>query len=93
MKDNRLSDRQWGPGRHGPGDNVSAYFTRAATEVPLEYAAEVLQVRRSSSRARPTYWKYAAAPLRRRRAINLPRIARALPRQRQWALPPTATQR
>jgi len=44
MKDNGLPDRV-GPGRHGPGDNVFAYFC-GPDEVRLEYAAEILQIRR-----------------------------------------------
>jgi catechol 2,3-dioxygenase-like lactoylglutathione lyase family enzyme len=49
---------EWGPGRHGPGDNVFAYFC-GPDEVPLEYTAEVLQVD-ETYRPRPsTYWKYA----------------------------------
>lgn len=33
----------WGPGRHGPGDNVFAYFIDPVGTV-IEYTAEVLQV-------------------------------------------------
>jgi catechol 2,3-dioxygenase-like lactoylglutathione lyase family enzyme len=57
MKDNGYPV-EWGPGRHGPGDNVFAYFC-GPDEVPLEYAAEVLQVD-DSYRPRPSsYWKFA----------------------------------
>ena len=56
MKDNGYPI-EWGPGRHGPGDNVFAYFC-GPDEVPLEYAAEVLQVD-DSYRPRPSeYWKF-----------------------------------
>ena len=49
---------EWGPGRHGPGDNVFAYFC-GPDEVPLEYAAEVLQVDDSYQPRPSSYWKYA----------------------------------
>ena len=42
MKDNGYPI-EWGPGRHGPGNNVFAYFC-GPDEVPIEYTAEVLQV-------------------------------------------------
>ena len=75
MKDNGYPI-EWGPGRHGPGNNVFAYFC-GPDEVPLEYAAEVF---RSTTAIRPTtsnYWKYTAgrsepgaSPRRARRAIT-----------------------
>ena len=34
---------EWGPGRHGPGNNVFAYFC-GPEELPLEYTAEVGQI-------------------------------------------------
>jgi catechol 2,3-dioxygenase-like lactoylglutathione lyase family enzyme len=49
---------EWGPGRHGPGDNVFAYFC-GPDEVPLEYAAEVLQIDDSYQPRPSSYWKYA----------------------------------
>jgi catechol 2,3-dioxygenase len=49
---------EWGPGRHGPGDNVFAYFC-GPDEVPLEYAAEVLQVDDSYAPRPSIYWKFA----------------------------------
>jgi catechol 2,3-dioxygenase-like lactoylglutathione lyase family enzyme len=57
MKDNGYP-LEWGPGRHGPGDNVFAYFC-GPDEVPLEYAAEVLQIDDSYERRPSSYWKYA----------------------------------
>jgi catechol 2,3-dioxygenase-like lactoylglutathione lyase family enzyme len=48
---------EWGPGRHGPGDNVFAYFC-GPDEVPLEYAAEVLQVDDSYQPRPSEYWKF-----------------------------------
>jgi catechol 2,3-dioxygenase-like lactoylglutathione lyase family enzyme len=49
---------EWGPGRHGPGDNVFAYFC-GPDEVPLEYTAEVLQIDDSYEPRPSTYWKFA----------------------------------
>jgi catechol 2,3-dioxygenase-like lactoylglutathione lyase family enzyme len=57
MKDNGYPI-EWGPGRHGPGDNVFAYFC-GPDEVPLEYAAEVLQVDDSYAPRPSSYWKFA----------------------------------
>ena len=57
MKDNGYPI-EWGPGRHGPGDNVFAYFC-GPDEVPLEYAAEVLQIDDSYQPRPSSYWKYA----------------------------------
>jgi catechol 2,3-dioxygenase-like lactoylglutathione lyase family enzyme len=34
---------QWGPGRHGPGDNTFSYFTDPA-QLVCEYTSEVIQV-------------------------------------------------
>jgi len=49
---------EWGPGRHGPGDNVFAYFC-GPDEVPLEYTAEVLQIDDNYEPRPSSYWKYA----------------------------------
>jgi catechol 2,3-dioxygenase-like lactoylglutathione lyase family enzyme len=57
MKDNGYPIES-GPGRHGPGDNVFAYFC-GPDEVPLEYAAEILQVDDSYQSRPSSYWKYA----------------------------------
>ena len=57
MKDNGYPI-EWGPGRHGPGDNVFAYFC-GPDEVPLEYASEVLQVDDSYAPRPSSYWKFA----------------------------------
>ncbi len=48
---------EWGVGRHGPGNNVFAYFA-GPEEVPLEYTAEVLQVDDSYVPHGPDYWKF-----------------------------------
>jgi catechol 2,3-dioxygenase len=57
MKDNGYPI-EWGPGRHGPGNNVFAYFC-GPDEVPLEYTAEVEQVDDSYQPRPSSYWKYA----------------------------------
>jgi catechol 2,3-dioxygenase-like lactoylglutathione lyase family enzyme len=57
MKDNGYPI-EWGPGRHGPGNNVFAYFC-GPDEVPLEYAAEVLQIDDSYLPRGSEYWKFA----------------------------------
>lgn len=48
---------EWGPGRHGPGNNVFAYFC-GPDEVPLEYAAEVQQIDDSYQPRPSDYWKF-----------------------------------
>jgi catechol 2,3-dioxygenase-like lactoylglutathione lyase family enzyme len=45
----------WGVGRHGPGDNVFAYFIDP-TGVVIEYTAEVLQVDDSYVVRGPDHW-------------------------------------
>lgn len=49
----------WGPGRHGPGDNVFAYFVDPEGFV-VEYTAEVLQVDDSYRVGRPEDWTWPA---------------------------------
>jgi catechol 2,3-dioxygenase len=49
---------EWGPGRHGPGNNVFAYFC-GPDEVPLEYTSEVLQIDDSYQPRTSAHWKYA----------------------------------
>jgi catechol-2,3-dioxygenase len=45
----------WGVGRHGPGDNVFAYFVDPTGAV-IEYTAEVLQIDDSYIAKGPAYW-------------------------------------
>jgi catechol 2,3-dioxygenase len=45
----------WGVGRHGPGDNVFAYFVDP-TSVVIEYTAEVLQIDDSYVAKGPSDW-------------------------------------
>jgi catechol 2,3-dioxygenase-like lactoylglutathione lyase family enzyme len=56
MKDNGYPI-EWGPGRHGAGDNVFAYFC-GPDEVPLEYTAEVLQIDDTYVPRSSAYWKF-----------------------------------
>ncbi len=59
----RMVDHQfpigWGPGRHGPGDNVFTYFVDPAGFV-VEYTAEVLQVDDSYRVGTPADWTWPA---------------------------------
>jgi catechol 2,3-dioxygenase-like lactoylglutathione lyase family enzyme len=48
---------EWGPGRHGPGDNVFAYFC-GPEEFPIEYAAETLQVGEDHAPKGPDHWTW-----------------------------------
>jgi catechol 2,3-dioxygenase-like lactoylglutathione lyase family enzyme len=48
---------EWGPGRHGPGNNVFAYFC-GPDEVPLEYAAAILQIDDTYQPRSSAHWKY-----------------------------------
>jgi catechol 2,3-dioxygenase-like lactoylglutathione lyase family enzyme len=82
MKDNGYPI-EWGPGRHGPGNNVFAYFC-GPDEVPLEYTAEVLQVDDSYQPRPSSFWKYA--PGRSDQwGITQPRSARYYRVQRLFA--------
>jgi catechol 2,3-dioxygenase-like lactoylglutathione lyase family enzyme len=56
MKDNG-HPLEWGPGRHGAGNNVFGYFC-GPDEVPLEYTAEVLQIDDSYVPRDSGYWKF-----------------------------------
>jgi catechol 2,3-dioxygenase-like lactoylglutathione lyase family enzyme len=56
MKDNGYPV-EWGPGRHGPGNNVFAYFC-GPDEVPIEYASDVLQIDDSYLPRGSDYWKF-----------------------------------
>ena len=48
---------EWGPGRHGPGDNAFNYFVGPFGEV-IEYTAEVQQVDESYRVGGPTDWTW-----------------------------------
>ena len=46
----------WGVGRHGPGNNIFAYFA-GVERLPLEYTAEVQQIDESYRVGSPDDWK------------------------------------
>jgi catechol 2,3-dioxygenase-like lactoylglutathione lyase family enzyme len=48
---------EWGVGRHGPGNNVFAYFA-GPEEMPIECTAEVLQVDASYAYRGPESWSF-----------------------------------
>jgi catechol 2,3-dioxygenase-like lactoylglutathione lyase family enzyme/predicted enzyme related to lactoylglutathione lyase len=48
---------EWGPGRHGSGNNVFCYFA-GPEEFPIEYTAEVMQIDDSYEFHGPEYWKW-----------------------------------
>jgi catechol 2,3-dioxygenase len=50
-------DIEWGPGRHGPGDNAFNYFVGPAGFV-IEYTAEVEQVDDNYTPGTPADWKW-----------------------------------
>jgi catechol 2,3-dioxygenase len=48
---------EWGPGRHGPGNNVFAYFCGPG-ELPIEYTGEMLEVDDSYKVGMPQDWTW-----------------------------------
>jgi hypothetical protein len=46
---------EWGPGRHGPGNNVFCYFV-GPEETPIEYTGEMMQVDEQYRTGTPTDW-------------------------------------
>jgi catechol 2,3-dioxygenase len=48
---------EWGPGRHGPGDNAFNYFVGPFNEV-IEYTAEVEQIDDSYQAGQPSDWTW-----------------------------------
>jgi catechol 2,3-dioxygenase-like lactoylglutathione lyase family enzyme len=48
---------EWGPGRHGPGNNAFAYFA-GPEELPLEYTCEMDQVDETYQVSPPDAWKW-----------------------------------
>jgi catechol 2,3-dioxygenase len=50
---------EWGVGRHGPSDNIFAYFA-GPEEMPIEYTTEVQQVDETYTPHGPDYWRYPA---------------------------------
>jgi len=48
---------EWGPGRHGPGDNAFVYFI-GPEDLPLEFTSEVLQIDKTYVPRGPDNWKW-----------------------------------
>jgi catechol 2,3-dioxygenase len=48
---------EWGPGRHGPGNNVFCYFL-GPEDVPVEYTAEMQQIDATYRARAPEDWKW-----------------------------------
>ena len=48
---------EWGPGRHGPGDNAFNYFV-GPFDVVIEYTAEVQQIDDSYKAGQPSDWTW-----------------------------------
>ncbi|WP_048649495.1 VOC family protein [Nitratireductor soli] len=48
---------EWGPGRHGPGDNAFVYFI-GPEDLPLEFTAEVLQIDETYVPRGPDDWTW-----------------------------------
>lgn len=55
---------EWGPGRHGAGNNVFCYFA-GPEEFPIEYTAEVLQIDDAYEFHGPDHWKWPPGRLDR----------------------------
>jgi len=53
---------EWGPGRHGPGNNVFCYFL-GPENLPVEYTAEMQQVDDSHVAGTPDKWKWPSGRL------------------------------
>lgn len=82
---------EWGVGRHGPGNNIFAYFLDP-NELPIEYTAEIQQVDDATYRVgkpedwkppvagNPDYWGFAEVPSERfdRAASGRPRDLAAI---------------
>jgi len=56
LKDQGLPP-QWGPGRHGPGDNAFNYFVDPFGIV-IEYTAEIEQIDDTYQAGRPEDWTW-----------------------------------
>ncbi len=78
---------EWGPGRHGPGDNAFNYFVGPAGFV-IEYTADVEQVDDSYVAGSPDDWKWPPGRVDQW-GISLPPSARLKEAQRQIAFSQT----
>ena len=53
---------EWGPGRHGPGNNVFCYFL-GPEDMPVELTAEMKQIDKSHRANTPEQWTWAPGRL------------------------------
>jgi catechol 2,3-dioxygenase-like lactoylglutathione lyase family enzyme len=69
---------EWGPGRHGPGNNVFCYFV-GPEEMPIEYTGEMLQVDEHYRTGMPSDWAWPPRRLDRWGVSDFPsaRVHRA----------------
>lgn len=62
---------EWGVGRHGPGNNVFAYFV-GPNDIPIEYTGEVDQVDDSYKMGKPEDWTWPPGRIDRWGITNPP---------------------
>lgn len=78
---------EWGPGRHGPGNNAFNYFV-GPFDVVIEYTAEVEQVDDSYEAGRPEDWTWPPGRVDQW-GIGLPPSARLKETQKKVQFVPT----
>jgi catechol 2,3-dioxygenase-like lactoylglutathione lyase family enzyme len=64
---------EWGPGRHGPGNNVFCYFV-GPEEMPIEYTGEMLQVNEGYRTGMPSDWVWPAGRVDRWGVSDFPSV-------------------
>lgn len=77
---------EWGPGRHGPGDNAFNYFV-GPFDIVIEYTAEVQQIDDSYKAGQPTDWTWPPGRVDQW-GISLPPSARLKEAQRAVVFAP-----
>ena len=80
---------EWGPGRHGPGNNAFSYFVGPFSEV-IEYTAEVEQIDDGYCAGGPADWAWPAGRVDQW-GISAPPSARLKEAQRSVFFVPTST--
>lgn len=78
---------EWGPGRHGPGNNIFNYFI-GPFDVVVEYTADVEQVDDSYVAGQPSDWAWAPGRVDQW-GISLPPSAKLKQAQRAVCFAPT----
>ena len=76
----------WGPGRHGPGNNLFNYFL-GPFGFPIEYTAEVSQVDDSYRTGGPADWKWPPGRIDHW-GISVKDTAKIGAAERQWGFAP-----